>query len=94
MGGRYVLTTGGLGPDNGALDLLEAHATMVQEQAALADVHLVITGDDADVDSDHVAAFTRRADDRCRSDPARTGARGGLPVAGRGCVGVRLSADP
>jgi glycosyltransferase involved in cell wall biosynthesis len=63
VGGRYVLTTGGLAPERGALDLLEAHATMVQEQAALAGVRLVITGDDADVDEDHLAAFGRRAAD-------------------------------
>src|SRR5688572_19115975 len=63
VGGRYLLTSGGLAPEQGALDLLEAHATMVQEQAALAGVRVVITGDDADVDPDHVAAFMQRAEE-------------------------------
>jgi len=63
VGGRYLLASGGLAPEQGALDLLEAHATMVQEQAALAGVRVVITGDDADVDPDHVAAFTQRAEE-------------------------------
>jgi glycosyltransferase involved in cell wall biosynthesis len=61
VGGRYLLTAGGLAPEQGALDLLEAHATMVQEQAALADVRVVITGDDAD--ADHVPAFMERAEE-------------------------------
>ena len=59
LGGRYVLTTGGLAPDNGTLDLLEAHATLVLEQAALADVRLVVVGDgDAD---EHLVELSTRA---------------------------------
>lgn len=60
VGGRYLLTTGGLTPENGSLDLLEAHAILVQEQAALSDVRLVIAGR---ADEDHRVEFNRRAAD-------------------------------
>ncbi|WP_322938314.1 glycosyltransferase [Nocardioides bizhenqiangii] len=61
VGGRYVLTTGGLAPENGVLDLLEAHATLLLEQAALADVRMVVAGRQPDADEDLVAELTRRA---------------------------------
>lgn len=44
VGGRYLLALGGIAPGNGTIDLLEAHATLVQEQPALADVRLVVAG--------------------------------------------------
>ncbi len=61
FGGRYVVTTGGLAPESGSLDLLEAHAILVQEQAALSDVRLVVAGQDEHADAEHVDEFTRRA---------------------------------
>lgn len=60
IGGRYVLTTGGLDPEAGSLDLLEAHAIVVQEQAALSDVRVVIAGGDAHADGDHVSEYASR----------------------------------
>jgi glycosyltransferase involved in cell wall biosynthesis len=62
IGGRYVLTTGGLDPEAGSLDLIEAHAIVVQEQAALSDVRVVIAGGDAhaDADADRVSEYASR----------------------------------
>jgi len=44
IGARYLLTDGGIAPENGTIDLLEAHAAIVQEHAELADVRLVVAG--------------------------------------------------
>ena len=60
IGGRYVLSTGGLDPEAGSLDLLEAHAIVVQEQAALSDVRVVIAGGDGHPDGRHVSEFASR----------------------------------
>jgi glycosyltransferase involved in cell wall biosynthesis len=46
LGGRYLLATGGTTPDSGSIDLLEAHAVVVQEHRELADVRLVVAGPD------------------------------------------------
>lgn len=59
IGGRYVLSVDGISPESGAIDLLEAHAVLAQEQAALADVRLVVAGPDPD--PDYLAEFTSRA---------------------------------
>ena len=61
MGGRYLLTTGGLAPDTGSLDLLEAHAVVVQEQITLADVRLVVAGGNQHANEVHAAEFAERA---------------------------------
>jgi len=58
-GGRYVLVTGGLAADDGCLDLLEAHAVLLQEQAGLAEVRVVVAG--AGTHDDGLVAFEQRA---------------------------------
>lgn len=100
IGGRYVLMTGGLAPEGGSLDLLEAHAIVVHEQAALADVRVVITGDDGHADSDHVSEVASRiaelgstavllasvAEDELPSLVAGAAAFGYLPTRDATCV--------
>jgi glycosyltransferase involved in cell wall biosynthesis len=61
VGGRYLLALGGVAPDCGTIELLEAHALMVQEQPALADVLLVVAGRPRDVVPDYQAEFADRA---------------------------------
>ncbi|RHW27802.1 glycosyltransferase [Nocardioides immobilis] len=61
IGGRYLLTVGGVAAENGTIDLLEAHAALAQEHAELADLRLVIAGGDEPADEDYLAEFTSRA---------------------------------
>ena len=100
IGGRYVLMTGGLAPEGGSLDLLEAHSIVVHEQAALADVRVVITGGDGHADSDHLSEVASRiaelgstavllasvAEDELPSLVAGAAAFGYLPTRDATCV--------
>ena len=61
VGGRYLLATGGIAPEHGSIDLLEAHGTLVQEHGELADLHLVIAGHSPAADAAFVADFLQRA---------------------------------
>lgn len=63
IGGRYVLALGGIEPRKGSIDLLEAHATLVAEHPASADVRLVFGGGETLFDyRDYRADFEQRAD--------------------------------
>lgn len=61
VGGRYLLALEEISPANGTFVLLEAHATLVQEHPALADVRLVVTGSAAPRDDACQEEFRRRA---------------------------------
>ncbi len=100
IGGRYVLTTGGLAPETGSLDLVEAHAIVVHEQAALSDVRLVMTGGDAHAEVGHLSEVASRVaelgsaavllssvpDDEFASLVAGAAAFGYLPTRDATCV--------
>ncbi|MEZ0578887.1 glycosyltransferase [Nocardioides sp. MH1] len=61
VGGSYLLSLGGIAAGHGSMELLEAHALVVLEQPALADVHLVLAGTDPEADPAYLAAFRARA---------------------------------
>lgn len=63
VGGRYLLALGGVAPEAGSLELLEAHAAMVQEQPALADVRLVVAGVPDEAAPDFQSRFASRAEE-------------------------------
>ncbi|WP_188113391.1 glycosyltransferase [Nocardioides humilatus] len=59
--GSYLLAVGGIAPELGSIELLEAYAAMLQERRALAGVRLVVAGWRADVPTDYGAEFVERA---------------------------------
>lgn len=63
VGGRYLLALGGVAPEAGSLELLEAHAAMVQEQPSLADVRLVVAGAPDEAAPDFQSRFAARAEE-------------------------------
>ncbi|WP_183094312.1 glycosyltransferase [Nocardioides stalactiti] len=64
VGARYLLALCGTNPAEGCLDLLEAHAVLVQENPSLADIRLVVVcPPDHDQDPDEVATFWSRTHD-------------------------------
>ena len=63
VGSRYVLALGGIAPEAGSIELLEAHAVVVQEQPALADVRLVVAGAPEEDAPDYQTRFSARAEE-------------------------------
>jgi glycosyltransferase-like protein len=62
IGGRYVLALGGIEPRKGSIDLLEAHALLLDSEPDLADVQLVFGGGETLFDyRDYRTAFEQRA---------------------------------
>ena len=61
IGGPYLLGLGGIAPEDGSIDLLEAYATLAQEHPSLADLRLAMTGPHLGTDADYQDEFWARA---------------------------------